>query len=51
MTLLYYIKGESGIGRKEDVPIIVWDPGWNPGTERDISGKTAEVQSSGFPER
>lgn len=23
MTLLYQVKGESGIGRKEDVPIIV----------------------------
>ena len=23
MTSLYYIKGESGIGRREDVPIIV----------------------------
>ena len=23
MTLLYQVKGESGIGRKEDVPMIV----------------------------
>ena len=31
MALLYWVKGESGIGRKEVVLITVWYPGWNSG--------------------